>query len=170
MTPDADSEQKAIELSEQLDAIFEPHRTGTNTFTFLLPQHTLPSVAISSAYGKCIDPHIIVVSQHSKLDTIPTNLLGGDRNIPPVNLGLTAWSGGGSHRSDFPQVLGHGLRRLMPALPRPAITHAAAVNNPSRGHRPLRPSTSRLSMMGGLEEAQEGQILTRPHRVRRAEP
>ena len=81
VTPDATVERAAAELGERLDAVLQPYRSGTNAFTFLLPQHTPVDSAERVRHVYRPDHYARLARLKARYD--PANLLGADRNIPP---------------------------------------------------------------------------------------
>ena len=84
VVPTPEQEHRAKILGEQLEGLFRPDRTGTNAFTFLLAQHT-PSetadvVRVRSTFSPAHYARLVALKQ--KFD--PANLMGSDRNIPPM--------------------------------------------------------------------------------------
>ena len=83
VTPDAAKEQAALEMGQRLDAVFAHDRTGTNAFTFLLPEHTPADSNGKTRVATTFQPahYARLAALEKRYD--PGSLLGGDRAIVP---------------------------------------------------------------------------------------
>jgi hypothetical protein len=84
VTLDASAERHPAELGKCLDKVFEPYRTGTNGFTFLLPQQTPVGGGDVERVRQAYRPSHYGRLASLKAQYDPDNLFGGDRNIPPA--------------------------------------------------------------------------------------
>jgi len=85
VTPDLETEQAAARLGAQLDKVFVSSRTGTNALTFVLPQFEPKDVREVERVRRTYQPTHYARLAALKKRFDPTNLLGGDRNIPPAS-------------------------------------------------------------------------------------
>jgi FAD/FMN-containing dehydrogenase len=83
VTPDDVTERAASDLGDRLQELFAPVRTGMNALTFLLPQY------IPNGGGDAERVQRVYQAEHYgrlavlKRQYDPSNMFGGDRNIPP---------------------------------------------------------------------------------------
>jgi hypothetical protein len=83
VTPNATKEHAALEMGRRLDAVFAGDRTGTNAFTFLLPEHTPEDTSGKVRVAMTFQPTYYARLAALKKRYDPGTLLGGDRTIMP---------------------------------------------------------------------------------------
>lgn len=84
ITPDASSELQAVALGKQLDAVLRPYVAETKTLTFLMAQHKPTANGEAGRVRTAFQAEHYMRLAAIKARYDPRNLLGGDRNIPPL--------------------------------------------------------------------------------------